>query len=390
MNQWRKAMNLIIKNSRLYDMISSSGELKDIVIKNYEIHKIIDSSKEDFIEMNDSYKIIDAKGRFVTPGFIECNSSIGLQGAIYPSENDKDEITDPINAKLRALDGINYEDESFLDALKTGITTIVSGPGTSNLIGGTSAILKTHGSNIDDMLVNNEGLIKFSLCQDPKLTYGIKSISPVTRLGSAFLVREALYKAKEYYENLDHDYDMELESLSRVFDGMLVSIEAREVQDIITSVRIAEEFNLNYVITGATEAYLIPEFIKEHSVKLIQGPVYSGKRTHELLRGEAVCGKILEDNDIKFSISTGHPKCDIKLFQLNAIMMYRRGMSWKAIMESLTINAANSIGLSNRIGSIAEGKDADIVIWSGDPLDLYTFADFVIINGSIAYCREDL
>ncbi|MHC5099241.1 hypothetical protein ACYSNN_05110 [Peptoniphilus genitalis] len=135
-------MNLIIKNSRLYDMISSSGELKDIVIKNYEIHKIIDSSKEDFIEMNDSYKIIDAKGRFVTPGFIECNSSIGLQGAIYPSENDKDETTGPINAKLRALDGINYEDESFLDALKTGITTIVSGPGTSNLIGGTSAILK--------------------------------------------------------------------------------------------------------------------------------------------------------------------------------------------------------------------------------------------------------
>lgn len=376
-------MTLIIKNAKVYDMVNIEGEIKDIIIKDKKIFDILNPSEDTF----DADEIIDAKNRIVTPGFIESNSSLGLQDAIFPDGNDKDEVIKPVNVSLRALDGINPRDESFKDAIKSGITTIISGPGSINLIGGTCAALKSHGNIVDEMALEKEICFKFSLCQDPKTTYAKKSISPTTRLGSSFLIRESLAKALEYYNSEDKNFDFELESLSRVFDKFLVKIEAREAQDIISAVRIAEEFSLNYVIEGATEAYLIPEFIKKHSVKIILGPVYGGKRTHELKNGEAVSGKILEDNEIEFSVSSAHPKCDIRLFGLNAIMMYRKGMNWLNLLKSLTINPAKTLGIDKRVGSLEKGKDADIVIWSGDPLDMYTFADEVIINGGRVYTK---
>lgn len=376
-------MTLIIKNAKTYDMADIKGEIKDIIIKDGKIFEILDPS-DDKIDVDE---IIDANNRIVTPGFIESNSSLGLQDAIFPDGNDKDEVINPVNSSLRAIDGINPKDESFEDAIKSGVTTIVSGPGSLNLIGGTCAAIKPYGKIVDEMAIKEEICFKFSLCQDPKMTYSKKSISPTTRLGSSFLLREALAKALEYHNSDKKIFNFELDSLSRVFDNMLVKIEAREAQDIISAVRIAEEFSLNYVIEAATEAYLIPEFIKKHSVKIILGPVYGGKRTHELRNSEAVSGKILEDNKIKFSVSTGHPKCDIRLFNLNAIMMYRKGMDWFNLLESMTINPAKMLELDKNIGSLEKGKDADIVIWSGDPFDMYTFADEVIINGNRIYTR---
>lgn len=378
MNTRKVVTTLIIKNAKLYDMNNVFGENRNIIIKD---GKIVDIKKcnEKIDEAGDI--IFDAENKIVTPGLIETNCSLGLQEAIYPDGNDKDEKDTPINPKLRAIDAINPYDESFETALKSGVTTVITGPGNMNLIGGTFAAIKTKNKNLDEIVIKDEIAFKFSMGMSPKTTYGKIGKSPVTRLGSAALIREALRKAKNYKEVNKKDFDLSMESLSRVFDGMLVKIEAKQAQDIVTAVRIAEEFNLNYTIDMATEAYLITDFIKKHKVKLVFGPVYGGKRSHELLNQEAVAGKILEDNDISFASSCSHPQVEISLILANAILMYRKGMKRENVLKSLTINAAKAVGLDSRIGSIEKGKDADLVVWDKDPLDYYAGAEAVFIEG---------
>lgn len=373
-------MTLIIKNAKVYDMVENFGSPKNIFIENGKISAIKDIDEK----IDGDFDVIDAEGKIVTPGLIEPSSSLGLKEAIYPDGNDMDEGVDPINPKLRALDGISTADEAFEDALRTGVTTVVTGPGSKNLIGGTCAALKTFGKDLDSRLIKDEIAYKFTLGMGPKSAFGSKGKSPVTRMGSAALIRQALIQAKDYKESDKKDFDMNLEALSRVFDGMLVKFEARQVQDIVTAVRIGEEFSLNYTVDRADEAYLIPDFIKDHKVSLVYGPVYGGKRNHEVSKREAVGGKILADAGISFAASTNHPETAIDLTMVNALMMYRKKLDGQKLLKALTINAAKAVGLEDRIGSIEVSKDADILIWDGDPLDLYASPEKVIINGELA------
>ncbi len=373
-------MTLIIKNAKVYDMVENFGSPKNIFIENGKISAIKDIDEK----IDGDFDVIDAEGKIVTPGLIEPSSSLGLKEAIYPDGNDMDEGVDPINPKLRALDGISTADEAFEDALRTGVTTVVTGPGSKNLIGGTCAALKTFGKDLDSRLIKDEIAYKFTLGMGPKSAFGSKGKSPVTRMGSAALIRQALIQAKDYKESDKKDFDMNLEALSRVFDGMLVKFEARQVQDIVTAVRIGEEFSLNYTVDRADEAYLIPDFIKDHKVSLVYGPVYGGKRNHEVSKREAVGGKILADAGISFAASTNHPETAIDLTMVNALMMYRKKLDGLELLKALTINAAKAVGLEDKIGSIEVGKDADILIWDGDPLDLYASPEKVIINGELA------
>lgn len=374
-------MTLIIKNAKVYDMVENFGGEKNILIEDGKISAIkdIDEKIDD-----QGCEVIDAQGKILTPGLIEPSSSLGLKEAIYPDGNDMDEGVDPINPKLRALDGISTADQAFKDALRTGVTTVLTGPGSKNLIGGTCAALKTFGKDLDSRLIKDELAYKFTLGMGPKSAFGSKGKSPVTRMGSAALIRQALIQARDYKDSDKKDFDMNLEALSRVYDGMLVKFEARQVQDIVTAVRIGEEFSLNYTVDRADEAYLIPDFIKNHQVKLVYGPVYGGKRDNEVLKREAVGGKILADAGISFAASTNHPETAIDLTMVNALMMYRKKLDGIELLKSLTINAAKALGLDYKIGSIEVGKDADILIWDGDPLDLYSSPEKVIINGQVA------
>lgn len=374
-------MTLIIKNANLYDMNNIFGEKKDIIIESGKIKEISNNvSSDDFI---------DANNRIVTPGIVDPRTSLGIHGSIHPDDVDSNEISSPITPHLRGIDAINTKDESFQDALDAGVTTVLAGPGSSNLIGGTFACIKTYGETLDDMIIQNEIAFNFSMGVSPKSVYSKKGVSPTTRLGNAGLIREALYKAKEYCENKisdkNQDYNIQLESLSRVFDGMLVKFEAHQAQDIVTAVRIAEEFGLNYTIDKASESYLISDFIKKHNVNLVVGNTFSGKRDHELLNQDTVVGKILEDEKIDFAMSTAHPDLSIGLSMIQPIMMMRKGLSRINALKAITINAARSVGIDDKVGSIEMGKDADMIIWNGDPLDYYAYPEILIIDGKIVY-----
>lgn len=380
---------LIIKRCNLIDMVGIYEETRDIRV---EDGKIVEIAKNIDPKRYKDAKIIDAENNFVTPGIVEPHSEMGVREQIYRHEgNDSNEVTDPILPQLRAIDAINPTDEGIRVARESGVTTVVAGPGDSNLIGGTFAAFKTYGSTVDKMIIEDEIAFKISLGNTPKKAYGSRDMMPKTRMASAAMIREAFIKAKEYHRQYHSEnppkFDMKMHSLMRIYDGMLVKFTAHQAYDIVTAIRLGEEFNLNYTVDKCSEAYLIAEELKEFHPKLVIGPAYGGKRDHEIRNRDTIIGSAMEKNGLDFCISTGHPTVDISMTMVQTIMMHKKGLSRKTALEAMTINAANMVGLGDRIGSIEVGKDADIVIWDGEPLDYYTSPNRVIIDGNIVYNR---
>lgn len=389
---------MIIKNCNLIDMVDIYEARRDIRIQDGKIVEI--SERIDLQAWKDA-RVIDAGGDFVTPGIVEPHSSIGLREEIYRFEgDDSDEKTDPILPQLRALDGINPTDEGIIQARAAGVTTVVSGPGNSNLIGGVFAAFKTYGKTTQDMIIDEEIAFKMSLGNEPKKAYGDKGKMPQTRMASAAMIREALIKAKEYhgqYHRYKEDgsgeirapkFDIKLNSLMRVFDGMLVKFTAHQAYDIVTAIRIGEEFELNYTVDKASEAYLIADELKGFDVRFVVGPAYGGKRDHEIRNRDTIIASIMEAEGLDFALSTGHPEMNISMAMIQAAMMHKKGLSRERALKAMTIHAARMVGLDARIGSIEEGKDADLVIWDGEPLDYYTSARMVLINGELVHEKK--
>lgn len=388
-----KAM-LIIKNCNLINMAGIYEEKKDLVVKDGKVFDICDNATGKY---GHGHISIDACGNYVTPGIVEPHCRLGVQEEIFRFEgNDADETTDPIVPQLRALDAINPQDEGFRTALAGGVTTAVTCPGNANLIGGTCAAVKTAGSTVSEMVMVPEIAFHMCLTDGVKTTYGGKK-SPKTRLATAALIREALMKARNYHaqwEAAKEDpskkppkFDMKLHSLMRVFDGMPVKFTAKRGHDMLTAIRIAEEFGLTYTLENCTEAWLIQKDLKKHNVKCVIGPSYGGKNSENRYR-DPIVGSVLEEQGIEFASSTGHPEMNIELSMIHLTLMHKKGLSAKAALESATITAARYCGLDGRVGSLEPGKDADIVIWDGYPLDYYTSASTVIIEGNVVYQKK--
>ena len=386
---------LIIKNCNLINMAGIYEEKKDLVIENGKILDICDNAE---LVYSSACETIDACGNYVTPGIVEPHCQLGVKQQIYRFEgNDANETSDPILPQLRALDAIKPHDEGFEMALAGGVTTAVICPGDDNLIGGVCAAVKTAGKTVSEMTVVPELAFHMCLTDGVRNTYSGKQ-APKTRMASASLIREALMKAKNYHtkwtasqedsEKKPPKFDMKLHSLMRVFDGMPVKITAKRSYDILTAIRIAEEFGLNYTLENCVEAWQIPEEIKEHQVKCVIGPSFGAKNPENRYK-DPIMGAVLEENGIEFAASTGHPGMNIELSTVHLTMMHKKGLTAKTALEAATINAARYIGLDDKVGSIEPGKDADIVIWDGFPLDFYTSASTVLINGKIAYQKED-
>ncbi|HPF42650.1 MAG TPA: amidohydrolase [Bacillota bacterium] len=387
-------MMYLIKNANLIGMKDQNYVKTDILTEGQKIKAIGKLNPDKY----PGCVVIDAKGNYVTPGIVDAHCHVGIyEEAIGFEGLDVNEMTNPVLPELRAIDGIKPQDVAFKDALEAGITTVSTGPGSANVIGGTFCILKTYGKTLDDMLVKEESAMKMALGENPKRVYKSKNQAPETRMGSAALIREALIKAREYlakkqkYEEdiragkevSKPDFNMKWESLSRVFKGLPVKIHAHQQDDIATAMRIIGEFGLDGTIEHATEGYLIPEFLHEHGQRVIIGPTLGSKSKYELRNKSFKAAKVLFDNQIKFAIMTDHPVINLANALTQVGLFVREGLPELEGFRAVTINAAELIGISDRVGSIEIGKDADIVIWNNHPLHYLAKPEYVFVNGEI-------
>lgn len=337
--------------------------------------------------------VFDAAGAFALPGFVDAHCHLGICGDSVGYEGDDcNEMSEPVTPQLRAIDGVNPLDRYFAESAAAGITTVLTGPGSANPIAGQFIAMKTTGRRIDDMALKNPACMKFSLGENPKMTYNEKHETPMTRMATAALIREELYKAKEYLdkqrraaedEDADApDYDAKLEALLPVLKRELSAhFHAHRADDILTAIRIAKEFDLDYVIVHGTDGHLIADILAEEGARVICGPLLTDRSKPELFHQKLENPAILAQAGVQVAICTDHPELPAEYLPLSAAMAVRAGMDPEEALRAITINAARIAGIDGRVGSLQPGKDADIVLCSAHPFDMKCKVQAVFIDG---------
>lgn len=373
---------MIIKNANLINMGTIYREMRDIVIRDGKIADITENASAE-----DGEVVIDANGAIVTPGFVEMDCLAGIRSQVFRKDNNDADDADPISAQLRAIDALDFADEAFAMARRGGVTTVVSSPAKATLIGGTCAAVKTGGSTYKNRILKSEAAYQFSLTNEARKRFGGKGRSPMTRMGSAAMIRGALSQAYEYYKEIQNGsnpaYRLDMHSLMRVFEGMPVKIAAYQSQDIMTAVRIGEEFGLNYVVTGAYDVLEACADLERDDIPVAIGPLYGEGTSKEAQNKKLTLGGEMQENGMEFAVTTAHPAMNLELYPYHLSLIQQEGMSEKEVLKAATIIPAKLLNLDDRIGSIEVGKDADLVIWNGSPLDFYGSVDTMIINGEI-------
>lgn len=385
---------LAVINARLETVANGIIEHGQMLVENGKITAIGTN-----LEIPSHAKIIDAGGRTVTPGIIEAHAHIGIseQGLGWEG-NDTNEATSPLTPWCSALDGINMQDSSFEQFRQAGITTVNVPPGSANIIGGTSVALKCKPTYIVDEAVLAESTgMKAALGENPKRAFGGRGRSPSTRMGNAAVLREALLKAKQYLEKLeraesDKDkpaYDKQSEALLPVLKGEIpLRIHCHRADDIVTAVRISREFGIKFTLEHVTDGYLLVDFLKQAGASCAVGPTLKYGSKVENKDRDFRTAVYFARNGVKFCLTTDHPVVAGQYLLLTAGIAVSWGMEREAALRSITLGAAEHVGVADRVGSLEVGKDADFVIWSGDPLDYTTFADITVIDGEVVYERE--
>lgn len=381
---------LLIKNANLIDMAGTYKEKRDILIRDGRFEAI-----EPEIEAQIGYDVIDADGRLVTPGLIESHCHLGLNDGAGQDINEK---TGPIHPGLRAIDAVDFDSSDFSEALKSGVTTLAVGPGSSNLIGGTFLAMKSAGNSAVSRLIKEELCMKMALGENPKGNYGPKGKMPATRMGETALIRDTLYKAMDYRDRwMEHQekrqrgektsfsFDLDMHSLMRVFDGMPVKIHVHKANDIMAAIRIGKEFHLNYTLEHCTEGHMLLDELKEAGVISILGPIAGGKGKLELANKLYEAPAIFEQAGLPFALTTDSGVIPMEGLLMQAAIMIRHGLSEMGAYRALTVNAAKAIGLWNEIGSVEVGKQADLVIWDHEPFSTKARAGVVIVDGAAWY-----
>ncbi|SBN62829.1 Imidazolonepropionase [Curtobacterium sp. 9128] len=336
--------------------------------------------------------VVDAAGAWLVPGFVEAHGHVGIhEEANGPAGNDTNELTGPNMAAVRAIDAVDIDDEGFRDALSGGITSIVVKPGSGNPIGGQSVAIKTWGGRtIDEQLISDAVSVKSALGENPKRVYGDKGQTPSTRLGVAKVIREAFVAAQDYRAARDaaaakdepFTRDLTKETLVRVLDGELAwDQHTHRHDDIATAVRLAEEFGYRLVVNHGTEAHKIADVLAEKDIPVIYGPLFTSRSKVELRDRGIPHLAALAAAGVRVAITTDAPVVPINMLVTQATMAVRDGLPRQTALEALTTNPATFLGFGDRVGRIEPGYDADLVLWSGDPLDATSRATRVWIEG---------
>lgn len=344
-------------------------------------------------------RVVDATGRWVLPGFVEAHAHLGVhEEAEGWAGQDTNEMTDPNGARMRALDAINPAEEGFRDALSGGVTTAVVKPGSGNPIGGQSVALKTWGRIVDEMVVKAPAGVKSALGENPKRVYGDQKKLPSTRQGVAAVIRDAFTKAQDYQVRRDRalkgkepfDRDTTLEVLVRVLDGELPwSQHSHRADDIATAVRLSEEFGYRLVLHHGTEGHLLADVLAAKGIPVVIGPLFTTRSKVELRNRSLRNPGLLAKAGVTIAITTDHPVVPIHFLVHQATLAVKEGLDRDEALRALTINPARISGVDDRVGSLGVGKDADVVIWSGDPLDVMSRALTVFIGGREVYRFDD-
>jgi len=383
-----------IKNGKLYTMAGETIEEGSILI---EHGKIVAIGSE--VEAPKDAEVIDAAGKLVFPGFIDAHCHLGMwEDAIGFEGADGNEAVDPVTPHLRAIDAIYPMDRTFEEAREGGVTTVCTGPGSANVIGGIFSTIKTYGHRIDDMVIQETAALKIAFGENPKRTYSNQKKSPTTRMATAAILREQLFKAKTYKEKVEKakdnpdkkpDFDIKLEPLVKVLNKEIpLKAHAHRTDDIFTALRIAKEFDVNITLDHCTEGHLIVEDLLKEDKHIISGPQLTERTKHELKNKTFMSPAIMSKAGLKISITTDHPVVPIQYLPICAGLAVKDGMEEAEALKAITINAAEALGIEDRVGSLEVGKDADIVIFNGHPFDVTSKTEYVLIDGSIVFRRS--
>ena len=338
-------------------------------------------------------EILDAGGRLVTPGCVESHSHIGLHEESMRWEGmDYNEKTNPIMPHMRAIDAFNPLDTALEMAIRYGVTSACTGPGSSNPLGGYWMAIKLAGKCVDKMVIKDPVAMKSAFGENPKFAHGqSKGQSPRTRMGTAGLLREALFKAQRYMEDKEAGknpaFDIKLEALIPVLKkGIPLKAHVHRADDIFTAIRIAREFDLDLTLDHCGDGHLIAEELAEAGYPTILGPYIYGKPKIETRNRSFTTPGILHKAGLLISITTDAPVVPIQYLPLSAGLAASEGLPYEAAWQAITINPAKIMGIAHRVGSLEPGKDADIVIWTADPITAVGARAYTtIIDGKIVW-----
>jgi len=387
-------MMTMIKNATIYTMAGQVIEKGCILIEAGKIKEI----GSDCVATLDA-KTIDAKGAYVFPGFVEAHSHIGMwEEGIGFEGADGNEKTDPITPHLRAQDAINPLDEAFENAIRGGVTTAATGPGSANVVGGTFVVIKLHGERVDDMLIKAPLAMKCAFGENPKRSYDERKEMPTTRMGIAAKLRELLFKSKQYHNQKEQAgddiskmpaFDIKLEAMLPVINGEIpLKAHAHRADDIFTAIRIAKEFNVKLTLEHCTEGHLIAKTLAKEGYPAIVGPSFGSKSKFELNQKTFETAGVLHQEGVKFALTTDSPVTPLEQLPLCASLAVKAGLPVEEALKAITIYPAQILGVDHLVGSLEVGKDADLVIWEKHPLDIQAEVILTMVNGETVYQKS--
>lgn len=386
---------LLLKQGTIHNAIEEEPFVADILAENGKIKKIAPVLEGKIVN---EAEVIDATGIDIYPGFVDAHCHLGLDGfAVGFAGQDFNELGDPVTPQLSAIDAINPQDETFQMAREGGVTCVSTGPGSSNIIGGTFCVIKTYGKRIDDMIVKEKSAMKIAFGENPKNCYKDKGV--YSRMSVAAKLREVLnqtivydrkLKAAGYPDSIDYSklpaYDVKLEAMLPVIRGeMPLKAHAHRADDIYTAIRIAKEFGLELRIDHTTDGALIADDLAKEGFPVAVGPSFGHATKYELRNKGFQTPVILAKAGCQVSIITDSPVIEERFLALCAGRAIYSGLSEFQALQAITINAAKHIGAETRVGSIEEGKDADFVLVKGTPFAVDTRILYTIIDGKVVY-----
>lgn len=382
---------LLIKNGKILTMTGKVYESGEVLIENGKIKAV----GEQITSVPEDTEVLDVHGAWVMPGIIEAHCHVGITEQKKAFEgDDSNETVDPVTPQLKAIDGINPMDAAFDDAVKAGITGAMIGPGSSNVVGGQFVFMKTKSRIVDELVVLEPAAMKVALGENPKKNYSDQQKSPVTRMAIGALLRQALFEAKEYKQkkeaaqkaNKDFELDFKKECWLPVLNKEIpLKIHAHRVDDILTALRIAKLFEVNITLDHCSEGHLIADTIARSHFPAIVGPSMAARSKIEVQNVDFKTSGLLHKAGVKVAITTDHPVIPIQYLPICAGFAAKEGLGIEEGLKAITINAAEICGVADRVGSLEAGKDADIAIFDGNPMEVFTHTLYTLINGKILY-----